>query len=72
MQILFSDDKLFPIDSVYNFENDRVCTSSRAKINKNGEVMPRRKFTEKGMAPARKPSHHWCCSRKAHLAIIGI
>ena len=47
MPILSSDEKLFGIDGVYNVQNDRVYTSSLAEANKNGRVMPRRKFPRK-------------------------
>ena len=72
MQILFSDEKLFDMDGVYNVENDRVWALSRAEANKNGGVMSRRKLPEKVMVHVRKASHHWCFSRKAHWIIIDI
>ena len=37
MRILFSDEKLFDIDSVHNVQNDRVWDPSRAEANKTVE-----------------------------------
>ena len=47
MQILFSDEKIFDIDSVYKIQNDRIRAPSRAEANKSGGVMPRRKLPQK-------------------------
>ena len=49
MQILCLDEKLFDIDDVYNFQNDRIWTPSRSEANRNGGVILRRKFSHKVM-----------------------
>ena len=49
MPILFSDEKLFDIDGVYNIQNDHIWTPSRAEANENGGVMSRKKFSQKVM-----------------------
>ena len=49
MRILFSDEKLFDIDGVYNVQNDRVWTPGCVEANKNGGIAPRRKFPQKVM-----------------------
>lgn len=50
MKILFSDEKLFDIDGVYNVQNDHVWASSRLVANENGGVHEKRKFLQKVMA----------------------
>ena len=49
MRVLFSEEKLFYIDSVYNVQNNHVWAPGRAETNNNGGVMPRRKFPQKIM-----------------------
>ena len=49
LKILFSDEKMFDIDGVYNPQNDRVWAVHRADANKNGGIQQRRKFPEKVM-----------------------
>ena len=34
MRILFLDERMFDIDGVYNFQNDRVWAMDRAEANK--------------------------------------
>ena len=41
MNILFSDEKLFDIDGIYNSQNDRVWAVSRSEAVKNGAVKQR-------------------------------
>ncbi|CAM4784202.1 unnamed protein product [Rotaria magnacalcarata] len=51
MRILFSDEKFFDIDGVYNSQNDRVWAVDRADADadKNGGMKQKRKFRQKGM-----------------------
>jgi transposase len=49
MKILFSDEKMFDIDGVYNAQNDRVWAVDRAEADKNGAIQPKRKFPAKVM-----------------------
>ena len=41
LKILFSDEKMFDIDGVYNTQNDRVWPVDRADANKNGGIQRR-------------------------------
>ena len=47
MRILFSDEKFFDIDGVYNSQNDRVWPVDRADANEKGGIQQRRKFPQK-------------------------
>ena len=47
MKILFSDEKLFDIDGVYNSQNDRVWAVSRDEVDKQGGIKQTQKFPEK-------------------------
>ena len=49
MKILFSDEKFFDIDSVYNSQNDRVWAVDRADADKKGGIKPKQKFPQKVM-----------------------
>ena len=49
MKILFSDEKLFDIDGVYNSQNDRVWAVGRGEADKQGGIKQTRKFPEKVM-----------------------
>ena len=49
LKILFSDEKMFDIDGVYNTQNDRVWAVDRADDNKNGGIQRRQKFPQKVM-----------------------
>ena len=49
MNILFSDEKLFDIDGIYNSQNDRVWAVNRSEADKNGVVKQRRQFPHKVM-----------------------
>lgn len=48
-KILFSDEKMFDIDGVYNSQNDRIWAVDRKEADKNGGVKQRRKFPAKVM-----------------------
>ena len=49
MRILFSDEKMFDIDGVYNAQNDRIWAVSRAQADINSGVKQKRKFPQKVM-----------------------
>ena len=49
MKILFSDEKLFDIDGIYNSQNDRVWTVNRAEANIKGGIRRMREFPQKVM-----------------------
>ena len=49
MKILFSDEKLFDIDEIYNSQNDRIWTVSRVEADKRDGVKQKRKFPQKVM-----------------------
>ena len=49
MKILFSDEKLFDIDGIYNSQNDRIWAVIRVEADKRGGVKQKRKFPEKVM-----------------------
>ncbi|CAF5170766.1 unnamed protein product, partial [Rotaria magnacalcarata] len=49
MRILFSDEKFFDIDDVYNSQNDRVWAVDRADADEKGGIQQRRKFPQKVM-----------------------
>ena len=44
MKILFSDEKMFDIDGVYNLQNDRIWAVNRNKADKAGGRKQKRKF----------------------------
>lgn len=49
MKILFSDEKMFDIDGVYNSQNDRIWAPNRAAANQKGGIHKKRKFPQKVM-----------------------
>ena len=49
LKILFSDEKFFDIDGVYNSQNDRVWAVDRADADKKGGIKQKRKFPQKVM-----------------------
>ena len=49
MRILFSDEKFFDIDGVYNAQNDRMCVVSRGDVDEKGDIQQRQKFSQKVM-----------------------
>ncbi len=44
-KILFSDEKMFDIDGVYNSQNDRVWAVNRAEADKKDGIKQKRKFS---------------------------
>ena len=64
MKILFSDEKLFDIDGVYNVQNDRIWDVDCGEADKNGGKKQKRKFPQKvmvwyGLVFAQTVPHHW-------------
>jgi transposase len=49
MRFLFSDEKMFDIDGIYNSQNDRIWAIDRQDANRRGGVRQRRKFPQKLM-----------------------
>ncbi|CAM2721683.1 unnamed protein product [Rotaria socialis] len=49
MNILFSDEKMFDIDGVYNSQNDRIWAANRSEADINGGIRQKRKFPQKVM-----------------------
>jgi transposase len=49
MKILFSDEKMFDIDGVYNSQNDRIWAMDRVEANIRGGIRQKRKFPQKVM-----------------------
>ena len=47
IKILFSDEKLFDIDGIYNSQNDRIWAVSRVEADKRSSVKQKRKFSQK-------------------------
>lgn len=47
--ILFSDEKLFDLDGVYNRQNDRIWAPTRADADSRGGIFERNKFPQKVM-----------------------
>ena len=65
MEILFSDEKLFDIDGIYNCQNDRIWWAvSWVEANEGGGIKQKRKFLEKVMV--------WLavCSKGVSLIVI--
>ena len=49
MRILFSDEKNFDTDGVYDLQNGTVWTSSRSEANERDRIVEKRKVLEKIM-----------------------
>ena len=49
MNILFSDEKMFNIDGVYDSQNDRIWAVNRAAADAKGGIRRKRKFPQKVM-----------------------
>lgn len=49
LRILFSDEKMFDLDGMYNAQNDRIWAVNRAEADKKGGVKQKRKFPQKVM-----------------------
>lgn len=44
MRILFSDEKMFDVDGIYNAQNQRIWAPSRAEADERGGVQMRQKL----------------------------
>ena len=49
LRILFSDEKIFDLDSMYNAQDRRIWAVNRDEANKRGGVRQKRKFPQKVM-----------------------
>ena len=49
VRILFSDEKFFDVDGIYNSQNDRMRAVSSVDTNKKGGMQQRQKFLQKVM-----------------------
>ena len=49
MKILFSDEKMFDIDGVYNSQNERIWAANRMEADAKGGIKRRRKYPQKVM-----------------------
>ena len=49
MKILFSDEKMFDIDGIYNTQNDRIWAVNRSAADTKGGIRQKRKFPQKVM-----------------------
>ena len=50
MRFVFSDEKIFTVDGVFNRQNERVSAVSRVEADRNGGIPRANKFPEKIMA----------------------
>ena len=49
MKILFSNEKIFDIDGVYNSQNERIWAANRMEDDAKGGIKRRRKYPQKVM-----------------------
>ena len=49
MRILFSDEKMFDLDGIYNSENDHIWAINREEVKRRGGDKQQRKFPQKVM-----------------------
>ena len=49
MRIVFSDEKMFDLDSIYNSENDHIWAVNREEVNRRSGKKQQRKFPRKVM-----------------------
>ncbi|CAF3420632.1 unnamed protein product [Rotaria socialis] len=49
MRILFSGEKMFDVDGIYNTQNECIWTGSRAEANDRGGIKMKQKFPQKVM-----------------------
>ena len=49
LRILFSDEKMFDLDAMYNAQNDRIWAVNREEADKRGSVQQKRKLPQKVM-----------------------
>ena len=53
LRILFSNEKMFDLDGMYNAQNDRIWAVNREEVDKRGVVQQKRKFAQKVMVLGR-------------------
>ena len=53
LRSLFSDEKMFDLDGMYNAQNDRIWAGNRDEADKRGGVQQKRKFAQKVMVLGR-------------------
>ena len=53
LRILFSNEKMFDLDGMYNAQNDRIWAVNREEADKRGGVQQKRKFVQKVMVLGR-------------------
>ena len=49
MRILFSNEKMFDVDGIYNAQNQRIWANSRVETDERDDVQMRHKFPQKVM-----------------------
>ena len=49
LKILFSDEKFFDLNGMYNAQNDRIWSTNRNKADKDGGIKQKQKFPQKAM-----------------------
>ncbi len=49
MRILFSDEKIFDVDRIYNSQNERISAVSRVEANERGRIKMEQKFLQNVM-----------------------
>ena len=54
LRILFSVEKMFDLDGMYNAQNDRIWAENREEADKRGGVQQKRKFPQKVMVLGRR------------------
>ena len=54
LTILFSDEKMFDLDGMYNAQNDRIWAVNLEEADKRGGVQQKRKFPQKVMVLGRR------------------
>jgi len=62
LKILFSDEKMFDIDGVYNTQNDRIWAVNQDEANQKGGVHQKKNFLRKswfGLVFVQKVYLHW-------------
>ena len=53
LRILFSDEKMFDLDGMYNAQNHGIWAVNREEADKRGDVQQKRKFAQKVMVLGR-------------------
>ena len=54
LRILFSDEKMFGLDGMYNAQNGRIWAVNREETDKRDGVQQKRKFPQKVMVLGRR------------------